>query len=91
LGEIQKVEAVVISGNGMLWKKSKCIKKKKDLVNLVLGESIKLHEILELVGSVVPGHFSRKRMGGCTLNVFGRNFKPVVGFTLTRGWMVSIF
>jgi hypothetical protein len=44
--------------------RQKCIKWKVEVVNLHLGDNMKLNEVMDLKDSTIVGHFLRKHMNG---------------------------
>jgi hypothetical protein len=78
-------------------KHPKCIKKKQDTVNFLLGKNTKLKEIMNLVDLTIFGHFQGKRMSSDTLTDWMKGkFSLEVGYSplsiiMVTGWMIWIF
>jgi hypothetical protein len=82
--------------SGKARKRKKCIKQKVEVINLHLGDNIKLNEVMELEDSTIVGHFLRKHMNGESLKVWMQEtFVVVLGYSprcmvLVKGWMIWI-
>jgi hypothetical protein len=75
--------------------KIKCVKWKMEEPNLILGEGVKLHEILDMEEVVVVGHFTSKEyVYGNTTKWMIENFMGILGYTPKcmdwhmDGWLV---
>jgi len=75
-------------------KHHKSVKRKVEEINLEQGESVKLHEIMDLEDSSIVGRFPSKRMNVETLKSWTK--KDFTGFfdyspcnmVLVKGWLV---
>jgi hypothetical protein len=62
--------------------KRKCVKRKMEESNLVLGKAVKLHEILDMEEATMVGHFASKKMSIKTLHKQNiENFRGILGYT----------
>ena len=83
-------------GPGKARKRQKCIKQKIEVVNLHLGDNIKLNVFMELEESTIVGFFLSKHMNGESLKVLTKEtFSMVLGYStlymlLVKGWMIWI-
>eukprot|EP01018_Ginkgo_biloba_P020280 Gb_31029 [translate_table: standard] len=77
-------------------KNRRCVKQKGALVKLLLGDDVKMNEVLDLATQMLVGRFFGRRMGKKKLTVWlSGNWSPLLGFlpkhyTLSRGWLAFL-